>query len=117
MGLLGPCAVGSAVTLGPLALKGASRKWAGIAPRASTNVLPSDERMETGDEGRGGSAIAAEAGGEIEERKDGGGCSHVSVGKKELSGDRERIGSPFIAAVGMTEVLVCNCLGENPSGA
>ncbi len=92
MGLLGPCAVGSAVTLGPLALKGASRKWAGIAPRASTIVLPSDERMETGD-------------------------SHVSVGKKELSGDRERIGSPFIAAVGMTEVLVCNCLGENPSGA
>lgn len=93
-------------------LKGASRRWVGIAPRASIIVLPSDERVERGDEGRGRSTIVAEARGETKGRMIGSGCGHVSAGKKELLGDAERIGSPFIAAA---EVLVSDCLGENAS--
>jgi hypothetical protein len=116
MGLLGPCSAGTAVAPGPLTLKGASRKWAGIAPRASIIVLPSDERVERGDEGRGGSAKTAEARDETEERMVGG-CCHVSAGKRESLGDGKRIGSPLTAAVGMTEVLVGNCLGDGASGA
>jgi len=95
-------------------MKGASRKWVGIAPRASIIVLPNDERVERGDEGRGGSEIATEARGETEERSVGGSCGHISAGKKVLSGDPERIGSPFIAAVG---VLAGSCLGKIASGA
>lgn len=114
MGPLDPCSTGTAETPGPLTLKGASRRWAGIAPRASIIVLPSDERVERGDEGRGGTAIepilAAEARRETEE------C-HVSAGKRELLGDGKRIGSPLTAAVGMVEVLAGNCLGDNASGA
>ncbi len=114
MGPLGPCKAGTAVTPGLLTMKGASRKWVGIAPRASIIVLPNDERVERGDEGRGGSEIATEARGETEERSVGGSCGHISAGKKVLSGDPERIGSPFIAAVG---VLAGSCLGKIASGA
>ena len=103
------------MTPGPLTLKGASRRWAGIAPRASIIVLPSDERVERGDEGRGGTAKAADARGETEEYMVG--DCHVSTGKREPLGDEERIGSPLAAAVGMAGVLAGNCVGENASGA
>lgn len=93
MGLLDPCSAGTAVTPGPSTLKGASRKWVGIAPRASIIVLPSDERVERGDEGRGGT-IVPEARGETEEFMTDGSCCHVSAGKREELGDEERIGSP-----------------------
>lgn len=116
MGLLGPCSVGTAVAPGPSTLKGASRKWAGIAPRASTIVLPSEERVERGDEGRKGSTIA-EARGETEGCKVDGGCSHVPAGKRESLGDGKRIGSPLVTAVGMAEVLAGDSLGGNASGA
>ena len=117
MGLLGPCSAGTAATPGPLTLKGASRKWAGIAPRASIIVLPSEERVERGDEGRGGNAMAAEARGESGECIVGGSCCHVSAGKREFSGDGKRIGSPLAAAVGIAEVLGENCLGNDATGA
>jgi hypothetical protein len=78
-------------------------------------VLPSDERVERGDEGRGGSTIVGEARGE--EYMAGDGCGHVSSGKKELSGDAERTGSPLIAAVGVADVPASECLGENVNGA
>lgn len=117
MGLLRPCSGGTAVTPGPLTLKGASRKWAGIAPRASIIVLPTDERVERGDEGRGGPVKAAEAPGETEECMGGGSCCHVSAGKRGLLGDGERIGSAMAAAVGMVEALAGNGSGNNASGA
>jgi hypothetical protein len=117
MGPLDPCSAGTVVTPGPLTLKGASRKWVGIAPRASIIVLPSDERVERGDEGRGGTAIAAEARGETEECTVGDSCCHVSAGNRELLGDGKRTGSPLAAAVGMPEVLAGNCRGDNASGA
>lgn len=115
--LLGPCSAGTEVTPGPLTLKGASRKWVGIAPRASIIVLPSDERVEIGDAGRGGSAIAAEARSEPGECMVGGGSCHVSAGKRELLGDGKRIGSPLAAVVGMAGVLAGNWLGNDASGA
>jgi hypothetical protein len=115
--LLGPCSAGTAATPGLLPLKGASRKWAGIAPRASIIVLPSDERVERSDAGREGSAIAAEARSEPGECMVGDGCCHVSAGKRELLGDGKRIGSPLAAAVGMAEVPAGNRLGNDASGA
>lgn len=52
-----------------------------------------------------------------EERMDGGGRGQVSAGKTEPLGDAERIGSPFIAALGVAEVLTSDCSGENAWGA
>jgi hypothetical protein len=64
---MGPRGPWAGVTPGPLTLKGASRKWPGIAPSASIIVLPSEERVERRDEGRQMSGMmVAEPGSEAE---------------------------------------------------
>ena len=80
-------------------------------------MLPSDERVERGDEGRKGSANPAEAQGETEECKIGGGCCHVPAGKRVFLGDGKITGSPLVVAEGMAKVLAGNCVGDNASGA
>lgn len=83
-------------------------------------MLPSDERVERGDEGRKGSVIPAkvqEVRGEIEECKVGGGCCHVSAGKREFLGGGKITGSPLVAVEGMAKVLAGSCVGDNASGA
>lgn len=60
-------------------------------------VLPSDERTERGDEGREGSAVVANTGGE---GMVSGGFGHVSAEKMEPVGDVDTIDSISKAALG-----------------
>lgn len=107
--------MGTVVTPAQLALKGASRKWAGIAPSASTIVLPSDEREDRGEGGRQRSAMAADARGETGEYMVGGGLGHVSADRMEPVRD-DLSESPSVNAAGTVGVSVIRSFGGYTNG-